>query len=49
MIDNHVRKTDGKFMNDASINTTSMNDQCKHGCVTEPILHLQDKERKSRK
>ena len=32
MMDNHIRKTDGKFRNDASIDTASVNKQCKHEC-----------------
>jgi hypothetical protein len=43
MIDNHVRKKDGKFRNYASINTSSVSRQYKHGCVTKPILCLQNK------
>jgi hypothetical protein len=46
VIDNHMRKTDGEYKNNASINTASESKQCEHGCVTGPILHLQDKSRK---
>ena len=43
MIDNHVRKKDGKFRNYESINTASVSERCEHGCVTEPILRSQNK------
>jgi hypothetical protein len=43
IVDNHVRKTIGKFRSDASINAASVNERCEHGCMTEPILRLHDK------